>query len=147
MKVDWVETFGCAAATAVAIVVLITIFAKEVVAPGVMIVVAGLAAAIALCLFLALVFDRKGNETRTRVGEAFRREARKPDLFDDEWGTFGSRWGSPWLGLLRLVLWLQSIVVAFAFGTSSIELLAVASGFAISVLLTMRQLKVIGSSQ
>jgi hypothetical protein len=144
MKVDWVETFGCALATAVAIVLLIKTVAGELIAPGAMIVVAGISGAVALCLFVAVSFDRKSYEPRYRAGEEMRE--RKPSLFDDEWGAFGARLGSPWLAILRLVLWLQFIVAAFVFGVSS-ELFAAASGFAIAISVTIRQLKDVSSSQ
>lgn len=144
MKVDWVETFGCTLATAVAFIVLIKIVAGELIAPGAMIVVAGISGAIALCLFVAVSFDRNSYELRYRSGEEMR--ACKPSLFDDEWGVFGARLGGPWLAILRLVLWLQFIVAAFAFGVSS-ELFAAASGFAIAISLTIRQLKDVSSSQ
>lgn len=145
MKIDWVETLGCSVATAVSIVLLVKIFTGELVAPGAMIVVAAVSTAIALCLFVAVSFDRNSGEVLCRVGTEWRE--RRRTLFDDEWGAFGARLGGPWLAALRLALWLLCIVAVFAFGSRSSELLAAVSGFAIAILLTMRRLKDFNSSQ
>lgn len=140
MKIDWIATIGYSVAAAVMIVLSIATLAKDIVAPGAMIVVASVSTAVALWLFIMLSFRSfsraaRGESDGPTGDEALRAIA---DLNADGWGT---------VTFLRFVLWAQTIVVTFVFGAESAEFLAAFSASAISVVLMMRQLKDIGSSQ
>lgn len=140
MKIDWIATIGHSVAVAVMIVLLIATFARDVVSPGAMIVVASVSTAVALWLFIVVSFasfarSARGESDGPTGDEALRAIA---DLNADGWGA---------TTFLRFVLWAQTLVVAFVFGTESAEFLAAFSAAAISVLLMMRQLKNVGSSQ
>lgn len=140
MKTDWFSLIGHAVAVAIVIVLAITTFARGAVAPGAMIVIAAVSSITALCLLAlesaARFRQNARGEFTAQTGDEASRDINR--LNDDQWGGFA---------MLRPVLWAQVFVVALVFGTASADFIAAASAFGMAVVLAMREMRKLSSSQ
>lgn len=102
-----------------------------------------LAAAVAILLFLRMLFDpkchrwiRAANQEMTgQHGVPFR----LTPLLDPQWGLFGSRAGSPLLLIIRAVLAVEIIVVMLLLQGSPLLLLLAFASFGVVMMLSLLQ--------
>lgn len=100
---------------------------------------ATISAGCAIALFLAMIVDPEVHLGVQRAND----EMHGGDLFrfrpvwDEHWGIFGDRLGSFILAILRLVLFVETVIAAFSFGVPSEAFFVGAGGFMISMLLTL----------
>jgi len=97
-------------------------------------------------LFLRLLFDRNSRQAISSInaemqgGDPFR--WRWIPLRDPTWGLFGSRFGNGYLVKLRVVLLVEFVLALIAQGRERPQpLLIAAAAFAITIMVTLIQLK------
>lgn len=107
-------------------------------------IVAVMVAAFALFLFVVTLLNRDVRAAMGRMnkehGDGSLIPARGFPLNHLRWGVFGSAGGGVGLGLLRILLFLEFWMVLWVRGESFNALAAIA-GFAIAIMLTLRQMR------